>query len=109
MSHSHTNIQPKNIHRLGDLCIPLIDGALSSFYRTFGATDPTVFPHNENVYDSCLYQILQIECAPEPMTLLHEKGLLVNGIEYFTSTQLGGMTKLGKTHEKDFYLSIVEV
>jgi len=87
----------------------LIDGALSSFYRTFGATDPTVFPHNENVYDSCLYQILQIECAPEPMTLLHEKGLLVNGIEYFTSTQLGGMTKLGKTHEKDFYLSIVEV
>ena len=85
------------MHRSGNSFISSFDSALSSFCRTFGASDDTIFPGVETVVESRLHQILCADTAPNHVALLHERGLLTKDIRYFTPNQVGGMN----THATD--------
>jgi hypothetical protein len=69
----------------------MFDGWLSSFCRTFGATDSTIFPGVEFADESLLHQILQKKSAHKVTKILHDKGLLLPEIGYFSPSEVGGL------------------
>ena len=61
---------------------------MSSFCRTFGAADATIFP-KQYASKSRLNHILHKDSAPEQVAILYEKGLLKRDIIYVTPNQVG--------------------
>ena len=62
---------------------------MSTFCRTFGATDATVFP-KQYASKSRLNDILLKDSAPQQVAVLYEKGLLRRDVKYLTPSQVGG-------------------
>ena len=75
----------------------MFDGWLSSFCKAFGAKDPTISPGFKYANQLRLHQVLDKDHEHNQVKLLHDKGLLLPEIGYYTPSQVGGM----KSHATD--------
>ena len=62
---------------------------MSTFCRTFGAADATIFP-KQYASKSRLNDVLLKDSASHQVAVLYEKGLLKRDIKYFTPNQVAG-------------------
>ena len=82
--------QPSTNNRLGNIFIPFFDKWTSSFCRTFGAADQTIFPRIQFADESPFYHILH-DGASRYLKIIGDKGLATPDIQYLTPSQVGGI------------------